>query len=166
MAFHPCGDYVATASFDKTWRLWSVETGEELLCQEGHSRPVYDLSFHPDGGSVRHRGPRSTRQGLGPSLGQVRDDAGGTRQAVPLRGLLPQRVPHRDGLGRSHREDMGSAQARVFVHRPRSFLADIERAIRTQGWGSSRRHPTTAPRSCTRRGTLAGSTPCGGTRPG
>ena len=50
MAFHPCGDYVATASFDKTWRLWSVETGEELLCQEGHSRPVYDLSFHPDGG--------------------------------------------------------------------------------------------------------------------
>ena len=49
MAFHPCGDYVATASFDKTWRLWSVETGEELLCQEGHSRPVYDLSFHPDG---------------------------------------------------------------------------------------------------------------------
>ena len=29
--------------------LWSVETGEELLCQEGHSRPVYDISFHPDG---------------------------------------------------------------------------------------------------------------------
>ena len=50
MAFHPSGDYVATASFDKTWRLWSVETGEELLCQEGHSRPVYDLGFHPDGG--------------------------------------------------------------------------------------------------------------------
>ena len=32
-----------------TWRLWSVETGEELLCQEGHSRAVYDLGFHPDG---------------------------------------------------------------------------------------------------------------------
>ena len=49
MAFHPSGDWVATAGFDKTWRLWSVETGEELLCQEGHSRAVYDLSFHPDG---------------------------------------------------------------------------------------------------------------------
>jgi len=49
MAFHPGGDYVATASFDRTWRLWSVETGDELLCQEGHSRAVYDLSFHPDG---------------------------------------------------------------------------------------------------------------------
>lgn len=49
MVFHPCGDFVATAGFDRTWRLWSVETGEELLCQEGHSRPVYDLSFHPDG---------------------------------------------------------------------------------------------------------------------
>ena len=34
MAFHPGGDYVATASFDHTWRLWSVETGDELLCQE------------------------------------------------------------------------------------------------------------------------------------
>lgn len=49
MAFHPGGDWVATAGFDRTWRLWSVETGDELLCQEGHSRAVYDLSFHPDG---------------------------------------------------------------------------------------------------------------------
>ena len=49
VAFHPAGDNVATAGFDRTWRLWSVETGEELLCQEGHSRAVYDLGFHPDG---------------------------------------------------------------------------------------------------------------------
>ena len=49
MAFHPSGDWVATAGFDQTWRLWSVETGGELLCQEGHSRAVYDISFHPDG---------------------------------------------------------------------------------------------------------------------
>jgi U4/U6 small nuclear ribonucleoprotein PRP4 len=48
-AFHPAGEHLATAGFDKTWRLWSVETGEELLCQEGHSRAVYDVAFHPDG---------------------------------------------------------------------------------------------------------------------
>ena len=48
-AFHPMGSHAATTSFDKTWRLWDVETGAELLLQEGHSRAVYTVSFHPDG---------------------------------------------------------------------------------------------------------------------
>ncbi|GJY04886.1 U4/U6 small nuclear ribonucleoprotein PRP4-like protein [Tanacetum coccineum] len=49
VAFHPSGKYLGTASLDKTWRLWDTETGEELLCQVGHSRGVYGLAFHPDG---------------------------------------------------------------------------------------------------------------------
>lgn len=49
LKFHPSGEYLATAGFDKTWRLWSVERGAELLCQEGASRAVYDVGFHPDG---------------------------------------------------------------------------------------------------------------------
>ena len=49
VAFHPCGNYFGTASFDRTWRLWDVESGETLLEQEGHSRAVYGLAFHPDG---------------------------------------------------------------------------------------------------------------------
>lgn len=43
------GRHVGTASFDETWRLWDVETGSCLLEQEGHSRPVYSVAFHPDG---------------------------------------------------------------------------------------------------------------------
>ena len=39
----------ATASFDMTWRLWDVEKGMCLSEQEGHSRPVYTVAFHPDG---------------------------------------------------------------------------------------------------------------------
>lgn len=39
----------ATASFDATWRMWDVETGACLMEQEGHSRPVYTVAFHPDG---------------------------------------------------------------------------------------------------------------------
>ena len=35
-AFHPCGGHAATTSFDKTWRLWDIEVGEEILLQEGH----------------------------------------------------------------------------------------------------------------------------------
>ncbi|MBE7182706.1 MAG: hypothetical protein INR71_16115, partial [Terriglobus roseus] len=47
--FHPSGQYLASASFDTTWRLWDVETTTELLLQEGHSRQVYAVSFNTDG---------------------------------------------------------------------------------------------------------------------
>ncbi|KAB8226098.1 WD40-repeat-containing domain protein [Aspergillus novoparasiticus] len=47
--FHPSGRYVASASYDTTWRLWDVETTAELLLQEGHSREVYTVSFNNDG---------------------------------------------------------------------------------------------------------------------
>ncbi|OMO98389.1 hypothetical protein COLO4_13929 [Corchorus olitorius] len=49
IAFHPSGEYLATTSFDKTWRLWDIHTGAELLLQEGHSRSVYGIAFHKDG---------------------------------------------------------------------------------------------------------------------
>ena len=49
VAFHPAGAHFGTASFDGTWRLWDVSTGDCLLEQEGHSRAVYALAFHPDG---------------------------------------------------------------------------------------------------------------------
>lgn len=52
VAFHPCGDYLATTSYDRSWRLWAVETQRELQLQEGHGREVYALSFHPDGSLV------------------------------------------------------------------------------------------------------------------
>nr|GEX85685.1 importin beta-like SAD2 [Tanacetum cinerariifolium] len=34
--------------FDFKWGLWDTETGDELLYQQGHSRSVYGLAFHPD----------------------------------------------------------------------------------------------------------------------
>ena len=49
VAFHPQGDYVATTSFDHTWRLWDVEVGSEILLQDGHWKEVYGVGFHPDG---------------------------------------------------------------------------------------------------------------------
>lgn len=49
IAFHPYGRHLATTSFDRTWRLWDVETQVELLLQEGHSRAVYALAFQSDG---------------------------------------------------------------------------------------------------------------------
>ncbi len=36
-------------SYDNSWRLWDLEAQEEILHQEGHSKGVHDLHFHPDG---------------------------------------------------------------------------------------------------------------------
>ena len=52
VAFHPSGDYVASASFDTTWRLWDVNMAQELLLQEGHSKEVYSVEFQDDGALV------------------------------------------------------------------------------------------------------------------
>ena len=50
IAFHPIRAFVATTSFDHTWRLWDIESGgTELLLQDGHARETYGLGFHPDG---------------------------------------------------------------------------------------------------------------------
>jgi U4/U6 small nuclear ribonucleoprotein PRP4 len=49
VAFHPSGNYVGSASYDGTWRLWDAEKQKELLVQEGHSREVFALAFQDDG---------------------------------------------------------------------------------------------------------------------
>lgn len=49
VAFHPTGRYLGSASYDMTWRLWDVNTSQELLVQEGHAKEVFALKFHPDG---------------------------------------------------------------------------------------------------------------------
>ncbi|KAK3182730.1 hypothetical protein Dsin_030016 [Dipteronia sinensis] len=47
VAFYHVHNHLATASVDRTVRLWS--TREELLLQESHSKSVYGLAFYHDG---------------------------------------------------------------------------------------------------------------------
>lgn len=54
--FHPSGRFIASASFDMTWRLWDINTQQELLLQEGHSKEVYTVRFHPDGSLLASAG--------------------------------------------------------------------------------------------------------------
>ncbi|MEG4587471.1 hypothetical protein QUA54_19980 [Microcoleus sp. MOSTC5] len=48
VSFSPDGKYIATASFDKTARLWDV-TGKLIREFKGHQRAVSSVSFSPDG---------------------------------------------------------------------------------------------------------------------
>ncbi|KAF8673466.1 pre-mRNA processing factor 4 (PRP4) like [Rhizoctonia solani] len=61
VAFHPSGQYLASASYDGSWRLWDASTGQntssyvsdrQLLFQEGHSKEVYAVQFQDDGALV------------------------------------------------------------------------------------------------------------------
>lgn len=49
VAFHPSGRFLSTCVFDNSWRFWDLEVRREILHQEGHSKPVYDISFQADG---------------------------------------------------------------------------------------------------------------------
>ena len=50
--FHPSGKYIGTASSDYSWRLWDVETGKELLLQDGHIKECNTIAFQQDGALV------------------------------------------------------------------------------------------------------------------
>ena len=47
--YHPSGRFLASCCYDHSWRLWDLEQLTEVLHQEGHSGPVYDIDFHTDG---------------------------------------------------------------------------------------------------------------------
>lgn len=44
---NPYGDRVATGSFDKTAKIWSVEDGSCLKTLWGHEKEIVSLSFEP-----------------------------------------------------------------------------------------------------------------------
>ena len=52
VTFSPDGRYLATASADKTGRVWDAVTGKEIFTLAGHTGPVNDIAFSPDGTSL------------------------------------------------------------------------------------------------------------------
>lgn len=58
------GRHIGTASFDETWRFWDAETGACLVEQEGHSKAVYTVAFHPDGSLAASGGLDAVGEGF------------------------------------------------------------------------------------------------------
>src|SRR5262249_56738546 len=52
VAFSPDGSTVATASEDRTARLWNAHTGEPIATLTGHTDRVHAVAFSPDGSTV------------------------------------------------------------------------------------------------------------------
>jgi WD40 repeat protein/serine/threonine protein kinase len=49
VAFSPDGQRLATASWDKTVKLWDAVTGRRVLTLKGHTARVTSVAFNPDG---------------------------------------------------------------------------------------------------------------------
>jgi WD40 repeat protein len=49
VAVTPDGRWIVSASWDKTLKVWDLETGRELRTLEGHSGPVSRVAVSPDG---------------------------------------------------------------------------------------------------------------------
>ena len=52
VAFSPDGRTIASASEDRSVRLWSAATGELMKTLQGHTLRVYSVAFSPDGSTI------------------------------------------------------------------------------------------------------------------
>jgi WD40 repeat protein len=60
LAFSPDGTRLATASRDRTTRIWDTGSGQELLILRGHTDLVWDVSFNSDGTRLATTGEDGT----------------------------------------------------------------------------------------------------------
>src|SRR5439155_20572923 len=56
IAFSPDGKLLASASRDRTARLWDVQTGKQIAALDGHRGGVYAVAFSPDGRTLASAG--------------------------------------------------------------------------------------------------------------
>src|SRR5262249_24300021 len=70
LAMAPDGKTFASASGDKTVRVWELATGKVLFRLEGHTEPVVQVAFSADGKSLASAGTDGTVRLWDPATGK------------------------------------------------------------------------------------------------
>lgn len=61
ISISPDGETLASASYDKTIKLWEMATGKELATLKGHTEIIWAVAFSPDGKTVASGDGDSTK---------------------------------------------------------------------------------------------------------
>jgi WD40 repeat protein len=83
VAFSPDGKRLASASMDRTVKVWDAAAGQEVLTLKGHTDQVQSVAFSPDGKRLASASMDRTVKVWDADMGQETPTLKGHNASVP-----------------------------------------------------------------------------------